>query len=341
MIHMMTDVEILLLTNNIIEPFQIIGLDFVYLNKLFATQSLAEHGLGFLISLYEKEENPSDAWGPKILKKIIFDLGGLNKTFLHNINVRGYSLYDVNCIALSHWHYDHMGALYEVLEEIEEHIPVVCHQDAQFERFFKRAGDVKNSDLRGKKRAEIVPLLNQMKIVNQEPIDEARIEKLKGELIYTKEPYEIFKNEDLKIILSGEIPRIHPEEEFSNFFSLQDGTIKEDQILDDKCMIFEFGEKVVLLNGCCHSGIMNTIDYVKELTQKPITHIIGGFHMSRASDKRIKKTIDYLQTFQDLSEPLYIFPIHCTGRGLLKEIEVSKPAGIKAYNASVGTRFTF
>jgi hypothetical protein len=52
----MIRVEIILLTNNIVLPFQRLKqdyqLDFIELNKLFASQSLAEHGLGFLINIY-------------------------------------------------------------------------------------------------------------------------------------------------------------------------------------------------------------------------------------------------------------------------------------------------
>ena len=141
--------------------------------------------------------------------------------------------------------------------------------------------------------------------------------------------------------LSGEIPRIHPEEDFNHFFSLQDGTIKVDKILDDKCLIFEYQDKVVLLLGCCHSGIMNTIDHVKSITKKPISHIIGGFHMANATNQRIKETIDYLRSFQDYDKPLYLFPIHCSGNKFLFELKRNNYSNLKAYNASVGTIFEF
>ena len=53
----MIEIQIILLTNNAVYPFQNLnkehGLNFVSLNKLFATQSFAEHGIGFLINLYK------------------------------------------------------------------------------------------------------------------------------------------------------------------------------------------------------------------------------------------------------------------------------------------------
>ncbi len=307
----MIKTELILLTNNVIFPFQNLqkdpGLKFAQLNKLFATQSVAEHGLGFMINIYEVKD-PNDEWGKKLIKKVIFDTGSTNETFLYNMNARAYTLYDIDMILISHWHYDHTGGLYQILEQVENEIPVICHDSAKFERFFRRSFNVKDSDLDGKNRDEIIPLLSTSKIVNQAPIDLNHMDDLNAKVIFTKETLEIFNDGGLKITLSGEIPRIHPEEDFSSFFSLQEGIVKVDKILDDKCLIFEYQENVVLLLGCCHSGIMNTLDYVKNITTKPISHIIGGFHLANATDQRIKTTIDYLNSFQDYDKPIFLFP---------------------------------
>ena len=340
----MIKTEISLLTNNIILPFQDLqkehGLEFVELNKLFATQSLAEHGLGFLINIYDQED-PNNEWSAELKKKIIFDMGSSNLTYLHNLDIRGYSIYDATEIVISHWHYDHIGAFYEILERIDDEIPIICHESAKFERFFKRSNDVKISNLKGKTKEEILPLLSTSKIVNQCPIDLERVKNLNGNVKFSKQPFKLLKIDGLKVVASGEIPRIHEEEYFSNYFSLQDDTLKVDNILDDKCLIFEYDKNVILLNGCCHSGLMNTLDYVKEISDKPISHIIGGFHMASASDIRINNTIEYLRTFQDRDTTLYVFPIHCTGEKFLYELKKRNIPKIKAFNASVGTVFNF
>ena len=340
----MIRVEIELLTNNIVLPFQNLRenpeIDFLELNKLFASKSLAEHGLGFLINVYEVVDldHPNNY---KLIKKIVFDTGGTNLTYLHNIDVRGYPLYDVDCIVLSHWHYDHSGGLFKILERIDKKVPIISHESAKFERFFKRVRNLKNEDLMGKKRKDLLHLLSSSKIVSQEPMNIELVKNLKGHIHFTKEPYEILNIEGLKIVASGEIPRNHTEEDFNNFFSLQAGILNVDKILDDKCLILEFEENIVLLNGCCHSGLMNTLDYVKSYSSKPISHIIGGFHMAGASDKRIRITLEYLNSQNMFKNTLYLFPIHCSGEKFIEMANTTSNNRIKAFNPSVGTTFYF
>jgi len=340
----MIRVEIILLTNNIVLPFQNIRedyfLNFIELNKLFASKSLAEHGLGFLINVYDVIDSKNSN-KDKLIKKIVFDTGGTNFTYLHNLDVRGYPLYDVDSIVLSHWHYDHTGGLFKILERIDNNVPIICHESARFERFFKRVRNLKNNDLVGKKRTDLLPLLTSLKIVNQEPMDIDLVKSLKGYIHFTKDSYEILNIKGLKIVVSGEIPRNHIEEEFNNLLSLQQGILKIDKILDDKCLILEFEENIVLLNGCCHSGLMNTLDYVKKYSEKPISHIIGGFHMAGASDKRIRITLEYLNSLNMFHNTLYLFPIHCSGEKFRQLAKDYESAGIKCYDASVGTKLCF
>ena len=340
----MIKTEINVLSNNIVIPFQQLqktyGLNFIEFNKLFATQSIAEHGLGFLINIYDMDDLDDMDW-PKLKKKFIFDTGGPNNTYIHNLDVRNYTLYDVDNIILSHWHYDHTGGLNEILKRIEKDLTIICHTDAKYERFFRRSEEIKNSDLKGKSREDIVPLLSTSKIVNQESVNLKRIKDLGGNMVFSENPYELYKDADLKITVSGEIPRIYKEEDFNNFFSLQDGILKVDKILDDKCLIFEYNENIVLLTGCCHSGIMNTVDYVKNMTDtdKPITHIIGGMHMANVSRERTRATINFFKTLK--SEKLFLFPIHCSGESFIQDINTSELRNIKAFNCSVGTVFDF
>ncbi len=340
----MIRVEINVLTNNIVLPFQNLRenkfLDYIKLNKLFASRLLAEHGLGFLISVYEvlDSDNPIN---DRLIKKIIFDTGGTNLTFLHNLDIQAFSLYDVDYIVLSHWHYDHTGGLLKILERIDDEVPIICHESAQYERLFKRDMNLKNNELVSKKRRELIPLLSSLRIINQKPIDKAQIKELRGQIHFTKDSYEILSLEELKIIVSGEIPRNHMEEDFNNFLSLQEGIVQVDKILDDRCLILEFEEHIVLLNGCCHSGLMNTLDYIKTISKKPVSHIIGGIHLAGATDQRILSTLNYLDKIEKHVNEIFVFPMHCSGEKFRKLAKDYESAGIHCYDVSVGTIFNF
>jgi len=344
----MIEIEIIVLTNNIVKPFQNFhkkfNLDFIKSNKLLITKSLAEHGLGFLINIYEMEDQTKDK---KLIKKFIFDTGGLNLTFLYNLHVMGYEIDDIDMIILSHWHYDHTGGLYRILLEKKKEVPIFCHESANFERFFIKSDDVYNSDLYGKTKKEITPLLEQSKVIDQEPINLNKISELNGNVKFIKKNHNFLNLNDLKITISGEIPRKHEDEDFSNFYSIQNKDILEvDKILDDKCLIFELEDKIIVLNGCCHSGLKNTLDFVKSNFKKPISHIIGGFHMANIPESKINKTIDYLKNFQVYDNTLYLFPIHCSGTEILRKLYLDdlnhpKMLNIKSFEVSVGTSFVF
>ncbi len=340
----MIKTQITVLTNNTVNPFQNYGesngINFVEMKKYFASQLLAEHGLGFLVFI-DDGSTIQGYYKVRPLKQIIFDTGSVNQTFMHNLRVLGYSIYSTNYIVLSHWHYDHTGGLYKILEAIDKKIPIITHEYARYERFFNRSETFKTSDLAGKSRDELEPLLDDSKIVNQDPIDVKRIESMKAKVVYSKDLMELYSSDELKVLVSGEIPRTHPEEEFKNFFLLKIKSLEPDTIPDDKCLILEYRDHVILLNGCCHSGLMNTLDYVKGITSKPITHIIGGFHMADASKERINVTIKYLETLQQSDKPLYLFPLHCIGENFFNELKKLNLPNIKAFNISVGTNFYF
>ncbi|TFF85751.1 MAG: MBL fold metallo-hydrolase [Promethearchaeota archaeon] len=341
----MFEIEIILLTNNVVKPFQRFhkekSLEFIEFNKLHVTKCLAEHGLGYLINIWEKNDSNSSN-EKKLVKKIIFDVGGTNLTFLHNLSVMDLRIKNVDSIVLSHWHYDHVGGLYKVLEEIEEKIPIYTHYFAKFERFFRRSNDVKSSDLRGKSYEEIKPLLLDSKIVNQEPIDLALIENFGGDVKFTTQDIKILDSEKLKIWVSGEIPRVFADEDFTDYFSLQDNEIlEEDKILDDRCIIIEFQDRIIVLNGCCHSGLKNTLKHIISHINKPISQIIGGFHMASSSEERLNSSIDYLRDIPKYKNELYLFPIHCTGDKFLKKLERKKISSVYGFDVSVGTVFKF
>ena len=80
---------------------------------------------------------------------------------------------------------------------------------------------------------------------------------------------------------------------------------------EDQAIVINVKDKgLVVLSGCAHSGIVNTVQHAKEFTGiDKIYAVIGGFHLARANDDEIDKTIEYIKS----TKPAYVIPSHCTG----------------------------
>jgi 7,8-dihydropterin-6-yl-methyl-4-(beta-D-ribofuranosyl)aminobenzene 5'-phosphate synthase len=105
--------------------------------------------------------------------------------------------------------------------------------------------------------------------------------------------------------------------------------------LDDGALFLKIkGKGLVILTGCAHSGIINTIHYGQKLGEtEKIYALIGGFHLTQASSERITKTV---QTLKE-KEIDHLVPLHCTGFEAMASIWQALPR--KVIIPSVGTRF--
>jgi 7,8-dihydropterin-6-yl-methyl-4-(beta-D-ribofuranosyl)aminobenzene 5'-phosphate synthase len=85
---------------------------------------------------------------------------------------------------------------------------------------------------------------------------------------------------------------------------------------DDRAIVINVKQKgLVVLSGCAHAGIINTIKYAQHITGvKKIHGIMGGFHLAgKEYEPRIDQTVENLK----LIKPYLIAPSHCTGwRGI-------------------------
>jgi 7,8-dihydropterin-6-yl-methyl-4-(beta-D-ribofuranosyl)aminobenzene 5'-phosphate synthase len=87
---------------------------------------------------------------------------------------------------------------------------------------------------------------------------------------------------------------------------------------DDQALILNLGDEgIVVVSGCAHAGIINTIRHAQKLMGvKRIHAVVGGFHLVDSKEERIKATID------DLTEidPRFIYPCHCTGSKAIQRL---------------------
>lgn len=241
---------------------------------------VAEHGFSLMIRVQSKRKT----------KNFLFDTGGSPNVIIQNAARMNLDLKKVDSIVLSHSHYDHSGGLTAVLKATKKgKLPVIIHKDMQRKR------GVINTDGTIREYPPF-PTMEQMK---------------SAEIIETKQP-KLFL-EDM-VLVTGEIPR---KTEFEKGYLphrfFENGFWKPDPwIWDDRAIAINLKEKgLIIISGCAHAGIINTINYIQELTGITKTYaILGGFHLSGEEyEKIINATLRELVK----KKPEVIVPTHCTG----------------------------
>jgi 7,8-dihydropterin-6-yl-methyl-4-(beta-D-ribofuranosyl)aminobenzene 5'-phosphate synthase len=245
---------------------------------------LAEHGFSVFIRVLRGRKSVS----------ILFDTGISADGVVENAKRMGLDLSEVEYIVLSHGHYDHFGGLVAALKTINKaNLPLIVHED-----MFKTRGTA-NSD----------------ETIRTYPEFPTREQLSSAQLINTKQPYLIG---DGMILVTSEIPRETSfEKGFLQHRTLVDGIWQPDPlILDDRAVVFNVkGKGLVIISGCAHAGIINTISYAQRISGIINTYaVMGGFHLAgKENENRIDQTVKELGRIS----PKLIVPSHCTGwRGM-------------------------
>lgn len=204
-----------------------------------------------------------------------------------NAAARGIDLADVDVFVLSHGHYDHTGAVDVVLGE-DPTVQVYAHPKIFSRRF---------SIYPGKKPKEISMPPEQRLLVANLP---------DSQLHWVREPTKIAPG----VWLSGPIPRFHALEDTGGFLFQDAAGEYVDPVEDDMAMWIETPEGLLVICGCCHAGLVNTLTFIGEVSgYQPICGIIGGFHLKNASAARLAATAKAINEFK----PGMLMPCHCTG----------------------------
>jgi 7,8-dihydropterin-6-yl-methyl-4-(beta-D-ribofuranosyl)aminobenzene 5'-phosphate synthase len=251
------------------------SLRIVVLSTMLADDGIGEWGFAALV----------EADG----RQILFDTGAHPRTVLDNAKELGLDLSRVEEVVLSHNHEDHTGGLMTLRRELSARNPkAMSRVHVGKGIFWSRPGrDGRES--------------NTMILTRRQ------FEATGGTFIEHDAPVQLIPG----LWLTGPVPRLHAERNWSGKGLMQgpEGVV-EDTIPEDQSLVADTPRGLVLLAGCGHAGIVNTIDYARKVVRPaPLHAAIGGFHLFAATDDQLEWTADKLRTF-GLEN---LIGAHCTG----------------------------
>jgi len=222
--------------------------------------------------------------------KILYDTGARPNTVLENAHELKIDLSVVQDVILSHFHADHTTGLMTLRRELSHSDPAALSRVHVGQGIFLRRHQ-------GSGETEQNPMIAIKK----------EYEATGGKFIVHEKPEELLPG----VWLTGPVPRVYPEKNWAPGNKVEKGNSwVEDNLPEDQALIFNTSRGLVMLSGCAHAGIINTLHYAREfLRPAPVQAAIGGFHLFAASDEQLDWTADKLHEFQVAQ----ILGAHCTG----------------------------
>lgn len=262
---------------------------------------LAEHGLSLLIEVQSGAKE----------RTFLLDAGFTATGTVQNMQALNVDLARIERLVLSHGHVDHYGGLKDLL--VQRPLPVVLHPHSFSEREVRRRDG---------------------SVMKMPRLDEKMVQQYAGEIVATAEPYPLAEG----AWSTGQIERTTDfEKGISNAFRREDGDWEPDLLLDDQGIIINVKDKgLVVISGCAHAGIINTVRQAQKLTGiDKVYGLMGGFHLTGAGDEIVEKTLSELLAL----DPAVVVPMHCTGWKAMNAVSQALPD--RFLLNSVGTQITF
>jgi 7,8-dihydropterin-6-yl-methyl-4-(beta-D-ribofuranosyl)aminobenzene 5'-phosphate synthase len=224
-------------------------------------------------------------------RSILFDTGR-SGVFLQNALTAGIDLSAIDCVGLSHGHSDHTGGLRSFLVMMQKLVPqwsgidIYCHPDALEDQYVNHGQDYFYRGI---------------------PYNLEELFSLGARFKTSGEP--VWLHDD--IVLSGEVPLVTDFESPSSICYKKSGDdYLPSPVLDDQALFIRTNQGLVVMSGCAHRGIINTLLHARQVTRTDkICLVLGGTHLLNTSARQQERTADMLLDLQ-VSK---VGVSHCTG----------------------------
>lgn len=260
---------------------------------------LAENGLALLVDVYSGGRR----------YRILLDTGLTDTVILHNMAALGISPNEIDHAVISHGHPDHYGGLTGLLKARDYPLAVTLHPDAFLIRHVMAGSGM------------VIPYYNQS-------LCREEIEAAGARLVLARDPVPVCP----AATTTGEIPL---EVSFeppgpaagtpSSLWCVRNGNFMEDETLDDLALIVNLKDKgLVIVTGCAHAGVINTIRQARKITGVDRLHaLFGGFHLGFPGIPAEKgvSTVNELKAM----DPVVVSPMHCSGFQTLAAVQRELP----------------
>jgi 7,8-dihydropterin-6-yl-methyl-4-(beta-D-ribofuranosyl)aminobenzene 5'-phosphate synthase len=275
-----------------------IRITFLVENTVYRGGLCAEHGLSLWVEANDR--------------KILFD-AGQSDLLLHNARALGINIAEADTIVLSHGHYDHLGGLNRALD-LAPAARVYLHPMALEPKFSGSQGEAREIGVSAPLR------------------DRLRDKIQNDQATYTT----VITPIDEGVAVTGQIPRVSGFEDPEDRFFLDAECTKPDGLLDDQALFLDSSKGLVVVLGCAHAGVVNTLEHIEQYeSASRVRAVLGGMHLVNATDDRVAQTIDAFRRF-GIDR---IGPAHCTGWRAARQLWNS--LGDRCFQCNVGTQVSF
>lgn len=216
-------------------------------------------------------------WGLAILVEmnglsVLLDTGG-SDAIVRNAQVLGVDLRKIDKVVLSHGHADHTGGLRYLLQAARKEMDVVAHPAVWGKKYTARED-------------------NGYHFIGL-PYRREELTSLGVNFIYSREPVWISD----QVVTTGEVPLVTTFEQVDkNMYLQEERGFTADTLPDDQALVIISPRGLVVILGCAHRGMINTIIHAREITGiNEVYMVVGGTHLFRAGREQVEKTIESIR----------------------------------------------